>query len=95
MLFANAVLVSFAVASRTRADTSLKTPSTQNLTTGETNEEINACYYISFPTNKGYFIQYNSVCFKIALLSGFQSDDDKNRPSVHSANTAGVTHEIV
>lgn len=47
---------------------------------------------MSFPTNKGYFIQYNPVG---VLLSGFQSDDDKNRPSVHSTNTAGVTHEIV
>lgn len=33
--------------------------------------------------------------FEIVLLSGFQSDDDKNRPSIHPANTAGVTHEIV
>lgn len=29
------------------------------------------------------------------LLSGFQSDDDENRTSVHPAHTAGVAHEVV
>lgn len=29
------------------------------------------------------------------LLSGFQGDDDEDRASVHPANTARVTHEVV
>ncbi len=31
----------------------------------------------------------------MVLLSGFQSDDYEDGTSVHSTNTAGVTHKIV
>lgn len=40
MQFTEAVLVSFAVTSRARTDTSLKTPPTQNLTTEETFKQL-------------------------------------------------------
>ncbi len=87
MQFTDAVLVSFAVTSRARTYTSLKTPSAQNLTTEETIKQL---MHISiFPLR-----EYNPV-FKMVLLSGFQCDDYEDRASVHSTNTAGVTHKIV
>ncbi len=52
------------------------------------NQAINAYFYIS---SKGI----QSSVFKMVLLSGFQCDDYEDRASVHSTNTAGVTHKIV
>lgn len=71
MLFANAVLISFTVTSRARTDTSLKTPSTQNLTAVQTDYKVNSYFNMFFfPANEIYFIQNSlySLVSKVTMM---------------------------